>query len=52
LIQATWGNFLVAQAGAAAALTRLIFVAVSMNLPKILEYSGAVGLRFRISAEH
>ena len=40
MIQATWGNFLVAQAGAAAALTGLIFVAVSINLPKILEFPG------------
>lgn len=37
---AIWSNFLVAQAGAAAALTGLIFVAVSINLSKILEYPG------------
>jgi modulator of FtsH protease len=35
-----WSNFLVAEAGAAAALTGLIFVAVSINLAKILEYPG------------
>ncbi len=33
-----WESFFVAQAGAAAALTGLIFVAVSINLAKILEY--------------
>jgi modulator of FtsH protease len=33
-----WESFFVAQAGAAAALTGLIFVAVSINLSKILEY--------------
>jgi len=38
--QAEWSNFLVAEAGAAAALTGLIFVAVSINLAKILEYAG------------
>jgi hypothetical protein len=38
--QAEWSNFLVAEAGAAAALTGLIFVAVSINLAKILEYPG------------
>ena len=31
-----WANFLIAEAGAAAALTGLIFVAVSLNLSKIL----------------
>jgi modulator of FtsH protease len=31
-----WGNFLVAEVGAAAALSGLIFVAVSINLSKIL----------------
>lgn len=35
-----WSNFLVAAAGAAAALTGLIFVAISINLAKILEYPG------------
>jgi len=34
-----WESFFVAQAGAAAALTGLIFVAVSINLAKILEYA-------------
>jgi hypothetical protein len=33
-------NFLIAEAGGAAALTGLIFVAVSINLSKILEYPG------------
>jgi len=40
---AGWSNFLVAEAGAAAALTGLIFVAVSINLAKILEYPGVSG---------
>ena len=33
-----WANFFLAQVGAAAALTGLIFVAVSINLTKILAY--------------
>ena len=37
---AAWSNFLIAQAGAAAALTGLVFVAVSINLPRILELPG------------
>jgi modulator of FtsH protease len=35
-----WSNFLVAVAGAAAALTGLIFVSISINLSKILEIPG------------
>jgi hypothetical protein len=38
-----WSNFLVAEAGAAAALTGLIFVAVSINLARIMEYPGMSG---------
>jgi hypothetical protein len=34
-----WANFFIAQTGAAAALTGLIFVAVSLNLTKILSFS-------------
>ncbi|HEY1504596.1 MAG TPA: hypothetical protein VGF92_09875 [Stellaceae bacterium] len=34
-----WGGFFVAQAGASAALTGLIFVAVSLNLTKVLALS-------------
>jgi hypothetical protein len=34
-----WSNFLVAELGAAAALTGLLFVAVSINLARILAYS-------------
>ena len=35
---AEWSNFLIAEAGAAATLTGLVFVAVSINLPRILSY--------------
>jgi modulator of FtsH protease len=35
---ADWQNYFIAQAGAAAALTGLIFVAVSLNLRQILQY--------------
>ena len=38
-----WSNFLVAEAGASAALAGLIFVAVSINLPKIIELPGVSG---------
>ncbi len=38
-----WSNFLVAEASASAALAGLIFVAVSINLPKIIEYPGVSG---------
>jgi hypothetical protein len=34
-----WSNFLVAELGAAAALTGLLFVAVSINLTRILQFS-------------
>jgi modulator of FtsH protease len=33
-----WENFFVAQAGASAALSGLLFVAVSINLTRILQY--------------
>jgi modulator of FtsH protease len=37
---AEWSNFLIAEAGAAAALTGLVFVAVSINLHRILSFPG------------
>jgi hypothetical protein len=42
-IAADWSNFLVAEASASAALAGLIFVAVSINLSKIIEYPGVAG---------
>jgi hypothetical protein len=35
---ADWSNFLVTEAGASAALAGLIFVSISINLTKIIEY--------------
>jgi modulator of FtsH protease len=40
---AAWSNFLIAEAGAAATLTGLVFVAVSINLPKIISFPGLPG---------
>jgi len=40
---AGWNNFLAVEAGAAATLAGLIFVAVSINLGKIIEYAGVPG---------
>ena len=37
-----WGDFLVAEVGASAALTGLLFVAISINITKILEYRTSV----------
>lgn len=39
---AGWENFLVAEVGASAALAGLLFVAVSINVTKILEYKTTV----------
>jgi modulator of FtsH protease len=40
---AAWTDFLVASAGATAALAGLVFVALSINLAKILELPGVAG---------
>ena len=40
---ADWSNFLTAQAGAAATLTGLVFVAVSRNLSRVLSIPGLTG---------
>jgi hypothetical protein len=40
---ADWSNFLIAETGAAAALAGLLFVAVSINVGKIIEYPGVAG---------
>jgi hypothetical protein len=40
---AGWENFLVAETGAAAALAGLLFVAVSLNISRILGYPGLPG---------
>lgn len=37
-----WGDFLVAEVGASAALTGLLFVSISINITKILEYKTTV----------
>jgi ABC-type Fe3+-siderophore transport system permease subunit len=42
-VTAGWSNFLGAEIGASAALAGLIFVAVSINLSKILEFPGVPG---------
>jgi hypothetical protein len=39
-VTAAWTNFLSVEAGAAAALAGLIFVAISINVKKIIEYRG------------
>jgi hypothetical protein len=38
-----WENFFVAEVGASATLTGLIFVSVSINLTKIMTYPGVHG---------
>ncbi len=45
-----WQNFFLAQVGASAALTGLVFVSVSINLKKILEYSKLVNRAFQVLA--
>jgi len=39
----TWSEFLVAIAGASSALTGLVFVALSINLARIIELPGVSG---------
>ena len=41
-----WANFFVAEVGASAALVGLLFVAVSINLTKIIEYPSLPGRAF------
>jgi MFS-type transporter involved in bile tolerance (Atg22 family) len=43
LLVPDWSNFLVAETSASAALAGLIFVAMSINLSKIIEYPGVSG---------
>ena len=43
---ASWGNFFVAEVGASAALVGLLFVAVSINLTKIIQYPALPGRAF------
>lgn len=45
-----WQNFFLAQVGASAALTGLIFVSVSISLKKILEHSKLVNRAFQVLA--
>lgn len=47
---AAWQNFFLAQVGASAALTGLIFVSVSISLQKILTYSKLVNRAFQVLA--
>ena len=42
-----WGNFFIAEAGASAALAGLIFVAVSINLNRIINYPRLVTRAFQ-----
>jgi modulator of FtsH protease len=43
LVVSEWSNFMIAEASAAATLTGLVFVAVSINLPRILSFPGLPG---------
>ncbi len=43
---AAWGNFFVAEVGASAALVGLLFVAVSINLARILQHAALPGRAF------
>ena len=45
-----WQNFFLAQVGASAALTGLVFVSVSISLTKILQHSKLVNRAFQVLA--
>lgn len=46
-----WHDFLMAEAGAGAALAGLVFVAISINLTKVLENCAISGRAFEALAE-
>jgi hypothetical protein len=47
----SWHDFLVAEVGAGAALAGLVFVAISINLTKVLQFRAVVGRAFEALAE-
>ncbi|MGH6989072.1 MAG: hypothetical protein ACREFD_04210 [Stellaceae bacterium] len=50
-IMDNWHDFLMAEAGAGAALAGLVFVAISINLTKVLENCAISGRAFEALAE-